>query len=83
MEPIEFSQANKTLSPPKGEYSENVESIGYLRVWTDGEQCVSLWRPSFKERLSILIFGKVWLSLLSGQTQPPAYIGGEREYFSQ
>lgn len=49
-----------------------------LHVWSDGTQCVSCWRPTFKERLNILFGGKVWLGVLSGKTQPPVFVSGER-----
>lgn len=48
-----------------------------LPVWSDGKQCVSCWKPTFKERLNILFGGKVWLGVLSGKTQPPVFISGE------
>jgi hypothetical protein len=82
MKPSIFDESNKSLLPPNSvNYSDNVSGIEPLSVWTDGEQCVSLWRPSWRERLSILIFGKVWLALLSGTTQPPALVVGEKRYF--
>lgn len=48
-----------------------------LPVWSDGKQCVSCWKPTFKERLNILFTGKVWLGVLSGKTQPPVFVAGE------
>ena len=43
----------------------------------DGKQCVSCWKPTFKERMNILFGGKVWLGVLSGKTQPPVFVSGE------
>jgi hypothetical protein len=82
MKPIKFSRANKTLTPSKSEggYSKNVIGIEPLSIWTDGEQCASCWRPSLRERLSILFFGRVWVAVLSGSTQPPIYVDGVKEY---
>lgn len=68
MKPINFPEANKNLLKPKGMTDEE---CGSLPVWTDGEQCVSCWQPTVKERISILLFGKIWLSVYSGETQPP------------
>lgn len=48
-----------------------------LPVWSDGNQCVSCWKASFKERLLVLFTGKVWLGVLSGKTQPPVFVAGE------
>jgi len=83
MKPAEFQYSNKLLLPSGAEYSGNVTGVEALHVWTDGEQCVSLWRPSLFERLNILIFGRVWLATLSGNTQPPARIDGCREYIGK
>jgi len=82
MQPIDFRHANRQLNGfPAHGYSDRVVAVDGLRVWTDGEQCVSLWKPSFRERLSILLFGRVWLAVLSGHTQPPVTVSGQRAYF--
>jgi len=77
MRPLDFPEANITLKAPD---VDNIEILD-LRVWSDSHQCVSLWKPTLRERLSILLFGRVWLALLSGSSQPPAYISGHRTYF--
>lgn len=51
-----------------------------LHVWSDGNQCVSCWKPTFKERLNILFGGKVWLGVLSGKTQPPVFVSSIRVF---
>lgn len=81
MQPTSFEYANKVLQPSGTPHSANVESVVPLPVWTDGEQCVSCWRPSLRERLSILVFGRVWVAVLSGQTQPPICVTGSNRYF--
>lgn len=69
-EPIDFKYRNKILvCPPPCEP---------LSVFTDGEQCISCWQLSWKERLKTLIYGKVWLFVMSGETQPPVWIECER-----
>ena len=83
MTPSQFKHANKTLQPSGKEYSENVNSVQPLPVWTDGEQCVSCWQMSWRERLSALIFGRVWLAVLTGSTQPPAYVVASKEYLKE
>jgi len=80
MEPDKFPQAIKNLTRPEG-MSE--EECGALPVWTDDKQCISLWRMTWRERLSALFFGKVWLSVHSGQTQPPVWLMAAREIFKE
>lgn len=83
MEPVEFEYANWTLRPSGQRYSDNVIGVGPLPVWTDGEQCVSCWRMSLKERLAALLFGRVWLALLSGRSQPPVLLVVARDYLRE
>lgn len=56
MYPVEFQEMNRVL----GSESEEFDS---LPVFTDGRECISCWQMSWKERLSALLFGKVWLSV--------------------
>ncbi len=80
MECIDFKDANKTLLKPD---SMTDEECGSLRVYTDGKHCVSCWKPSWKERLSLLFFGRAWLYVFSGNTQPPVYIALEKTVFHE
>lgn len=68
MKPIKFKEANIYLTKPP---SMTEEECGSLYVLSDGIDCISCWKPSFRERLSILLFGRVWLWVWSGNTQPP------------
>ena len=56
MNPINFKEATKVLRKPK---NMTDEECGPLPVYTDGINCVSCWKMSFKERLAALLFGKV------------------------
>lgn len=78
MSPITFKQANRTLTR-----ADNMidEECGSLPVYTDGFQCVSCLKMSLKERLAALLFGKVWLCVISGQTQPPVWLSCEKTVF--
>lgn len=76
MEPINFAETNKTLGAPVG-----MDNCVPLKVWTDGSLCLSCWRPTWRERFSILVFGRAWLWLWSGQTQPPVALEGRRTPF--
>ncbi len=71
MEPMKFEQANKELLKPQ---SMTDEECGSLPIFCDGEQGISLWKMTGKERFSALFFGRVWLSVYSGQTQPPVWL---------
>lgn len=78
MEPMKFEQANKNLLKPA---NMTDEECGSLPVFTDGKQCISCWKMTWRERLSALFFGKVWLSVYFGQTQPPVWLMAAKEIF--
>jgi hypothetical protein len=78
MEPTSFPQSNKTLGPPPG---MTEEECGKLPIFTDGKQCVSLWQMNWRERLSALFVGRIWLFVMSGQTQPPVLLMAKKEIF--
>lgn len=78
MNPSDFEEATATLVKS---LRHGDADIGDLRVFRDGARCVSLWKPTIRERLSILFFGNVWLDMLSGETQPPVAVSGRQTYF--
>ncbi len=78
MEPMKFPQANRNLLKPKGMTDAE---CGSLPVLTDGKICISLWKANFRERLSFLLFGRLWLSVWSGQTQPPVSLEARQSIF--
>ena len=80
MKPIRFEQANKNLLRPANMTDEECSS---LWVYTDGKQCVSCWRMTWKQRIKALLYGKIWLAVMSGQTQPPVWIDCEKTVFSE
>jgi len=63
MKPIEFKEQNKILT--------GKEPIKPLPIYNDGDMCQSCWRLNFAERLNVLVFGKIWLQIRGGLTQPP------------
>lgn len=81
MLPIGFPESTHSLTPNSQGHGDH--DVRNLPVWTDGEQCVSCWKMSARERLSALIFGKVWLASLSGRTQHPAALMATRRFFSK
>ena len=80
MEPTNFEQANKNLLKPEGWTDEE---CGSLPVFTDGKECISLWKMTWRERLSALFFGTIWLFVHSGYTQPPVALMAAREIFKE
>lgn len=80
MEPDKFPQANKDLLKPEGWTDDQ---CGTLPVFTDGKECISLWKMTWRERFSALFFGKVWLFVHSGETQPPVGLMATREIFGE
>lgn len=80
MRPASFVGANRTLGD-NGYRSNAVGDIVPLPVWTNGEQCVSRWRMSWRERLSALFFGTAWVQVLSGANQPPIALYVSRNFW--
>jgi len=83
MKPIQFKHSNKVGQPSGKKYSGNVTGVDPLPIWTDGEQCVSCWKMSWKERLFALLFGRVWLAVLSGNTQPAVSVVVSKDYLEE
>lgn len=80
MKAIKFPQANKNLLKPT---SMTDEECSNLWVFCNGIECISCWKLTWKQRLSALLFGKVWLSVLSGHTQPPVWLDCARTVFAK
>ena len=71
MKPIDFKQSTKVLQRLSEVTDDGCAS---LHVWSDGTQCVSCWKLSLSERISLVFGGKVWLGVASGSTQPPVFL---------
>ena len=78
MKPIKFKQANKKLSH-RPLYKDQ-ECLS-LWIYSDGYHCLSCWKMSLKQRLSALFFGRVWVCVLSGHTQPPIWVDCTKTVF--
>lgn len=78
MKPIEFKEMNRELKKPNNMTDEECTS---LYVYTDNVICISCWKLSLKERLKALLYGKVWIGVLSGGTQPPIWLDCNRTVF--
>jgi hypothetical protein len=80
MNPLEFEQQSVILNKPN---NMTDEECGPLGVYSDGQKCISLWQMSWRERLSALFFGRVWVWVYSGQTQPPISLLAIRDIFEK
>jgi len=80
MKPIQFKESNITLQKPESMTDEECQP---LPIFRDGKQCISCWRPTWKEVFSILFYRKIWLSVHSGNTQPPVWLLGEKTAFNE
>ena len=72
MNPIQFPMADTELQKPPNMTDEECGPLPICHT-TDGS-CVSCWKGTWKERLTFLFTGVVWLGVLSGQTQPPVWV---------
>lgn len=61
MKPIKFKDQNTEYAKDQEEY----ETLPVLKLDTLEGEVVSCWNLSFKERMKVLITGKIWLSLMS------------------
>lgn len=75
MEAISFDEANSTL------LGNELTLVEDLSVYKDGTQIISKWRMSWRERLSALLFGNVFVSVLASRTAPPMMVWAERQPF--
>lgn len=80
MEPAYFAEANRQLIKPDSMTEEECSS---LFVWSEDAQCISLWKLNWRERLSALLFGNIWLTILSGETQPPVAMQAAKTIFEE
>lgn len=77
MKPIDFKQSTKVLQRSSDMTDDECAA---LPVWSDGMQCVSCWKPSLSERISLVFGGQVWLGVASGRTQPPVFLSGKNVF---
>lgn len=78
--PVKFPQANRNLTKPS---NMDDDECGSLWVFTDGECCISCWKLTFWQRLAVLFHGTIWLSVLSGNTQPPVWLACNKTVFTK
>lgn len=75
MRPVDFEQANGTLTGGPAESFGTEDDVSDLPVYRDESETISCWKASFKERLRVLFTGRVWLRSAS-QIHPPVSVEG-------
>lgn len=69
---VEFDGQNLVLQPPTG-----AENVRPLPIFRNGFCCVSCWELTDEELAEIVRTRRVFISVFSGNTQPPVYVGSE------
>lgn len=58
------------------------EECSSLNIFqTPDGACISCWTAPFWQRVKFLFHGKIWLGVLSGQTQPPVWLDCTKTVF--
>ena len=87
MTPSDFPEANLTIgcSPSARDYGADSDAeVVPVRAFRADGQVTELWRPTWRERLSVLLFGRVWVTLLTGGGGPqPIALEGRRTIFTR
>lgn len=80
LKPSSFPEANGTLSGgPAADYG-TTDDVVDLPVHRGGGQIISCWRLSWRDRLRVLVGGRVWLHVLTRRTHPPVFIASESPF---
>ena len=61
MKPVKFKHQNIVFAKDQPEYSQ----LPALRIDSPEGEVISCWKLNFRERIKVLFFGKIWLSLMS------------------
>lgn len=69
---VEFPGTNIRLTAPRGR-----DDVNTVHAFTNGTMCVTCWQFSQEEADEISRTGRVYLSIMSGKTMPPAFVGSE------
>ncbi len=76
MKPVEFKHQNKVFGKDQPQY----QPLPALIIDSPTAEVISCWKLSFKERLQVLILGRVWLSLASfNKPLTPSYLAINRK----
>ena len=75
MHPTNFEGSNKRLLPPAG----HEDDVTPLWVRHHNGICTSTWKMTWRERLRVLMTGRIWFSAW-GRTHPPVMLSTERPF---
>ena len=76
MKPVSFKHQNIVFAKDQPEYTP----LPALKLNTNEGEVISCWKMSFRERIKVLITGKVWLSLMSfNKPLTPSYVSVDRK----
>ena len=76
MKPVKFKHQNVIFAKDQPEY----HPLPALKLNTPEGEVISCWQMSFKERMKVLLTGKVWLSLMSfNKPLTPSYMSVNRD----
>ena len=78
MKPIRFKEAYIELKKPSSMTDEECSS---LWIYQSGNECISCWKASLWDRIKFLFHGKIWLGILSGNSQPPVWLDCQNTVF--
>jgi hypothetical protein len=70
--PVKFHGSNMVLKAPEG-----AENVSDMHTFTNGLCSVSCWELTAEELAEIQRTGRIFLSVFSGRTQPPVFVGDE------
>lgn len=77
MKPCKFPEVTETA---RGGNSGRVP-VDDLPKYRDGYYTISCWRADWRERLRIMVTGRVWLSVITGESRPqPAAVLSETPF---
>lgn len=80
MTPTTFPEANTTLSGGPAPKYGTADPVVDLPVHKDGYSIVSCWALSWRDRLRLLVTGRVWLSVLAPVTHHPVKLTTESPF---
>ena len=72
MTPGYYKQSNACLTPPRNMDESECRDLYVHR--TDDGRCITMCKAPFWHRVKFLIHGRIWLGVLSGNTQPPVWL---------
>lgn len=79
MNPVRFSAANKIFHRPQ---NMTAKECGSLYVFDDDQHLVSCWKPTWQERLALLLGAKIWLWIW-GRSQPPVVLATKSPFIKE